>query len=260
MRKIYLILLVLGMVALLAACGGGDDESAADAGGGGGDSGAAAAVDPATAGSITGQVMFEGTPPEPQVINMDAEPKCAEMYTEGPFSQNVVVNENGTLANVFVYVKSGLDGMTFPTPSERVVLDQVNCRYVPHVLGVQTNQPILIRNSDDLLHNVNPEPKNSRSFNVGQPKKDMETERSFPAAEVMIPVGCDVHGWMSAYIGVVDHPYFATTGENGSFELANLPPGEYVVEAWHEVYGSQEMTVTVGEKEAATVNFTFKGG
>jgi hypothetical protein len=258
-RKIYLGLLILGMIALLAACGGGGRESAADGGGGGGDSGAAAVVDPATAGSIGGQVMFEGTPPEPRVINMDAEPECAEMYTEGPFSQNVVVNDNGTLANVFVYVKSGLEGMDFPTPGERVVLDQINCRYVPHVLGVQTNQPILIRNSDDLLHNVNPEPKNSRSFNVGQPKKDMETERSFPAAEIMIPVGCDVHGWMSAYIGVVDHPYYATTGENGSFELANLPPGEYVVEAWHEEYGSQEMTVTVGEQEAASVTFTFQG-
>lgn len=259
MRKIYLSLLILGILALLAACGGGDDEGAAEGGEGGGDSGAVTEVDSATAGSISGQVMFEGTPPEPERINMDAEPECAAMYTEGPFSQKVVVNDNGTLANVFVYVKSGLEGMNFAPPDQPVVLDQVNCRYVPHVLGVQTNQPILIRNSDDLLHNVNPEPKNSRSFNVGQPKKDMETEKSFPAAEIMIPVGCDVHGWMSAYIGVVDHPYFVATGEDGSFELANLPPGEYVLEAWHEVYGTQEMTVTVGEKEAASANFTFTG-
>jgi hypothetical protein len=103
-------------------------------------------------------------------------------------------------------------------------------------------------------------PKNSRAFNIGQPKKGMETEKSFSAAEIMVPVECDVHGWMSAFIGVVDHPYFAVTGTDGSFELPNLPPGDYVVEAWDETYGSQEMKVTVGEKEAVSVDFTFKGG
>jgi hypothetical protein len=194
------------------------------------------------------------------VIAMDAEPTCQAAYDEGPFTQTVVVNDNGTLANVFVYVKSGLGDMTFPTPSEPVSLDQQNCRYEPHVLGVQTDQTIVIRNSDDLLHNIHPEPVNSRSFNIGQPNQGAETERSFPAAEIMIPISCDVHSWMNAYIGVVDHPYFAVTGSDGSFELPNLPPGEYEVEAWHELYGTQTMNVTIGESESAEIDFTFEGG
>jgi hypothetical protein len=191
---------------------------------------------------------------------MDAEPTCAEQYTEGPFTETAVVNDNGTLANVFVYVKSGLEGMNFPTPSDTVVLDQQGCRYHPHVLGVQTNQTVVIRNSDDVLHNIHPQPVNSRPFNVGQPVQGMETERSFDAAEIMIPVGCDVHEWMSAFIGVVDHPYFAVTGADGSFTLPNLPPGTYTLEAWHEIYGAQTMEVTVGEQETVDVEFSFSGG
>lgn len=246
------------MILALVSCGGGDEEAGeAPAAEGGGE--AAAVVDPATAGAITGSIKFTGAAPEPEVISMDAEPTCAEQYTEGPFTETVVVNENGTLANVFIYVKSGLEGQTFPTPSETVLLDQQGCRYVPHVLGAQTNQTIIIRNSDDNLHNIHPQPQNSRPFNIGQPTQGMETERSFSAAEIMIPVACDVHNWMSAYIGVVDHPYFAVTGSDGAFELPNLPPGDYVVEAWHEEYGAQETNVTVGESETKAIEFTFAG-
>lgn len=258
MRLVYPWILCIIVVLFLTACGGGGED-----GGGAEEAGgetAASPVDPATAGSVSGQVTFTGTAPEPEVIAMDAEPTCQAAYAEGPFTQTVVVNDNGTLANVFVYVKSGLGDMTFPTPSEPVLLDQQNCRYEPHVLGVQADQTIVIRNSDDLLHNIHPEPVNSRSFNIGQPNQGAETERSFPAAEIMIPISCDVHSWMNAYIGVVDHPYFAVTGSDGSFELPNLPPGEYEVEAWHELYGTQTMNVTIGESESAEIDFTFEGG
>ena len=243
---------------LVAGCGGGDG---ADNGGGASNGGGeeATVIDPATAGSIAGTVNFSGTAPEPELIQMDAEPTCMGQYTEGPFTETVVVNSNGTLSNVFIYVKSGLEGMTFATPSEPVVLDQEGCRYHPHVLGVQTNQTLLIRNSDDVLHNIHPEPSNSRSFNVSQPNQGMETERSFPTAEIMIPVSCDVHSWMSAFVGVVDHPYFAVSGSDGSFELPNLPPGDYEVEAWHELYGTQTMNVTVGASEAVTLDFLYEG-
>jgi hypothetical protein len=247
---------------LLLACGRGGGEEAGDeaaAENSGGEE-AAAVVDPATAGAVTGAVQFTGTAPEPELISMDAEPTCAEQYADGAFAQNVVVNDNGTLANVFVYVKSGLDDLSFPTPSETVLLDQEGCRYEPHVLGVQTDQTIIIRNSDPVLHNIHPMPTENRPFNIGQPTEGMETERSFSSAEIMVPVECDVHGWMSAYIGVVDHPYFAVTGSDGSFELPNLPPGDYVVEAWHEEYGTQEMNVTVGESETVNVDFAFEGG
>jgi hypothetical protein len=256
-RKIYL-LMCLGTAVLLAACGGGGG-SAGGGGDSGGGGGAVTEVDPATAGAITGKVAFEGTAPEPELIDMGAEPDCQEKYPDGAFTEKVVVNDNGTLANVFVYVKSGLEGKTFAPPSQPVLLDQEGCRYHPHVFGVQTNENITIRNDDPLLHNIHPEPKNSRPFNIGQPKEGMETEKAFPAAEVMIHVGCDVHDWMSAYVGVVDHPYFAVTGSDGSFEIPNLPPGDYTVEAWHEEYGVQEMKITVGEKQTATADFTFKG-
>jgi hypothetical protein len=145
------------------------------------------------------------------------------------------------------------------TPSEPVVLDQKNCRYEPHILGVQTDQTIVIRNSDPFLHNIHPVPENNRGFNVGQPTQGMETERTFSSPEIMIPVGCDVHGWMSAYIGVLDHPYFAVTGSDGSFQIPNLPPGEYTIEAWHETFGVKEMKVTVDEGGTATADFTFEG-
>ncbi len=255
-RRIFpWICILIGLFAV--ACGGGGD-------GGGGDGEASSggedvtAIDPATAGSVTGKVNFSGTAPEPELIQMDAEPTCQAKYDDGPFTETVVVNDNGTLANVFVYVKSGLEDMSFATPSEAVVLDQNGCRYEPHVLGVQTDQTLLIRNSDDVLHNIHPEPINSRSFNISQPTQGMETERTFPAAEIMVPVGCDVHGWMDSHIGVVDHPYFAVTGADGSFELPNLPPGDYVIETWHEEYGTQTQTVTVTEKETKEITFTFK--
>jgi hypothetical protein len=256
LRKICLWMLCLGMITFLVACGGGGGGASGGSQGGGG---AVTEVDPATAGKISGKVMFEGTAPEAELIDMAAEPTCAEQYPEGAFTEKVVVNDDGTLANVFVYVKSGLEGKSFATPSESVVLDQKGCHYDPHILGVQTNQTIIIRNSDTFLHNIHPRPVNSRPFNIGQPKEGMETEKSFSAAEIMVPVGCDVHDWMSAHIGVLDHPYFAVTGSDGSFELPNLPPGDYVVEAWHEEYGTQEMKVTVGEKQSATADFTFRG-
>lgn len=250
--------LCIGLLLALAACGGGAaEEGATD---GGQEDGDFTVVDEATAGTISGAVNFTGTPPEAETIQMDAEPTCQELYEEGPFTQTVVVNDNGMLANVFVYVTSGLEGMNFPTPGEPVVLDQQGCRYHPHVLGVQVDQPITIRNSDPVLHNIHPEPDNSRPFNVSQPNEGMETERSFSAREIMVPVGCDVHGWMKAYIGVVEHPYFAVSGEDGSFEIANLPPGDYVVEAWHELYGTQTMEVTVGESETVDIEFAYEGG
>lgn len=261
MRIHVRLLLVLTLLLLVAACGGGDEEEQPSGEAPAGDAEQpAAVVDEATAATITGQVNFEGTPPEPELIRMDAEPTCQEMYDEGPYTQTVVVNDNGTLQNVFVYVKEGLEDLEFPTPEEPVILDQEGCRYHPHVLGMQVNQPLLIRNSDAVLHNIKAQPSNSRGFNFGQPREDMESERTITEPEVMVSVECDVHGWMNAYIGVLEHPYFSVTGADGSFELAPLPPGEYVIEAWHEEYGTQTMTVTVGEQETSDIEFTFQGG
>ena len=244
----------LALVAMLAiGCGGdaGDDGATdrqlADA---------APAVDPAVAATISGTVTFTGTVPEPTPIDMSEEPVCNDKHSEPPTSPSVKASD-GNLANVFVFVSEGLGDMTFPTSSDAVVLDQDGCLYRPHVLGIQTGQELTIRNSDAVLHNVNTRSTENRPFNISQPQAGMESTRTFNTAEVMIPVGCDVHGWMSAFIGVTAHPYHAVTGDDGSFSIEGLPPGDYVIEAWHETLGAQTMAVTVGEAETGTADFNY---
>jgi plastocyanin len=170
------------------------------------------------------------------------------------------VSEGGGLGNVFVYVQSGLNG-SFPAPSTAVVFDQKGCRYIPHVFGVQVGQPIEIVNSDPTLHNIHATPKTNDEFNTAQPIQGMKTTHTFKAkeADVVVPFKCDVHGWMNAYAGVLDHPYFAVSKPDGSFSIANLPPGSYTLGAWHEKLGTQTLQVTVAAKESKSdANFTFK--
>lgn len=242
------------LTAFALACGGGEggaEEEAAEATGEAG----AAAVDPSTVGTIRGTVNFAGTPPAAAPIDMSEEPACAEAYgSDGPMTQEVVA-QDGKLANVFVYV-TNFEGSA-PASGETPVLDQHNCRYTPHVLGVQTGRSFTIRNSDDLLHNINANPSQNRGFNISQPRAGIESTQSFRVQEVMIPVSCDVHGWMNAYIGVVDHPYFAVSGPDGSFTIANVPPGEYDVEAWHERYGTLTGTASVTAQGTAEVTFDY---
>ena len=244
----------LTLVALLAVgCGGGGE--AGDGAAAGGET-MVSVVDAATAGTVSGRVTFEGMAPEAVLLDMSEEEVCADKYTDPPTSETVVVNEDGSLANVFVYVKDGLGDMTFPTPSEPVVLDQDGCRYHPHVFGLQPGQDLVIRNSDALQHNINAKPQANRGFNISQPVV-METTKQFRVSEVMIRFECDVHSWMLAFGGVLDHPYHSVTGEVGSFSLSPLPPGTYVIEAWHELYGTQSQEVTVGESEEVEITFTF---
>jgi len=253
-RKLSLLALI-GVCLIVAACGGGGGGG--DGAGGGGPQ-PTSPVDPTTAATISGKVLFTGAAPEPQPILMDAEPICQEKYPDGAFTEEVVVNDNGTLQNVFVYVKSGLGDLKFPIPAQSVVLDQQGCRYHPHVLGIQAGQELIIRNSDGILHNIHPMPTLNRAFNLGQPIA-MDSKKTFDKVEVMIPISCDVHDWMSGYAGVLDHPYFSVTGTDGAFSLPNLPPGTYTIEVWHEKYGTQTMEVTIGEKETKDVEFTFSG-
>ncbi len=238
---------------VMAGCGGGDGGGGG--GGGGGEAAVENPVDAATAGNIAGSIMFEGTAPSMATIDMGGEAVCAAKHASTPMVQEVVVNGNGTLANVFVYVKEGLESLTFPTPGP-VLLDQDGCVYLPHVLGVMAGQDITIRNSDGLLHNINASPEINRGFNSSQPVA-METTRAFGSAEVMVPLRCDVHGWMNAYIGVLDHPFHSVSDGTGAFSLSTLPPGDYVVEAWHELYGTQTQNVTVATGQTAEVSFTF---
>lgn len=242
------------MTLILAGCGGGDGGGSSS----GGDAGAAAMenpVDAATAGDIAGTIVFEGEAPAMDAIDMSDEQVCADKHSSAPMANEVVVSD-GMLANVFVYVKEGLESLQFPTPGDAVLLDQDGCMYRPHVLGVMTGQDITIRNSDGVLHNINASPTEQRGFNTSQPTT-MESTRSFRTAEVMVPLRCDVHGWMTAYIGVMENPFFSVSGSDGSFDLSTLPPGDYVIEAWHERYGTQTQSVTVTTGETAEITFTF---
>jgi plastocyanin len=240
------------LAAATAACGGG--QTAAPAG-----APAVAVtspVDPATAGAIRGRVAFDGTPPAATPISMKSDPSCQP--GAAATSEVVVVGSSGGLQNAFVYVKDGLPALTFPAPVTPIVLNQQGCRYTPHVIGIQVGQPLDIVNGDATLHNVHAIAQANREFNAGQPVQGMKMTHTFTAREVMVPFRCDVHNWMQAWVGVLDHPFFAVTGADGAFELKGLPPGTYTVEVWHETLGTQTQTVTVGDKETATAAFAFK--
>ncbi len=250
----------ISLVTILAlACGGGERGGAAGSGGEGA-GGAAAATGQMGTAAVSGRVAFTGTAPTNPRIDMAEEPQCAAAYQTAPRQETVVVNSNGTLANVFVYVQSGLAaGATYAPPSTPVVIDQKGCHYVPHVFGIMVGQNLEIRNSDSLLHNIKAQARSNRPFNISQPAAGMTTTRTFSAPEVTVALACNVHGWMSAYAGVMAHPFFAVTGSDGSFSIAGLPAGTYTLEAWHEQYGTQTATVTVADGESKTAEFTYTG-
>jgi hypothetical protein len=237
-------------LAMSVACGG--DSAPAPA------APAGPAVDPATAGTVTATVKFEGTPPAPAIITITGDPKCvSEHGAPQRADEQIVVGDNQALQNVFVYVKEGLGAYGFPIPSEPAVLDQDKCRYTPRVLGVRVGQPLQVRNSDPLLHNVRSNAVINQAFNKSTPIEGMRFDHVFATKEVMVPFKCDVHGWMSAYVGVLDHPYFGTTAPDGRVVLGNLPAGTYTIEAWHEQLGTRTQQVTVAAKESKDVSFSF---
>jgi plastocyanin len=216
-------------------------------------------VDASTAGDVKGTVTIDGVAPKNAAIRMNADPKCVSFNKTPQFQETYTVGSDGkSLANVFVYVKDGLGNYVYDTPSAPITIDQQNCRYNPHVFGIRVGQPLEIINSDDTLHNIHATPKGNSEFNTGQPIKGMKTTHTFDKPEVMVPFKCDVHGWMNAFLGVMEHPYYAVTGTDGTFELKTLPAGTYTIEAWHEKLGTQEQKVTIGEKETKDIAFTFK--
>lgn len=244
----------------VAACGGGTNEPAQAPATQEPAAAPATTVDPATAATVSGKINLEGALPANAPIRMNADPACVAANKGKTTTQETFVGEGGALGNVFVYVQSGLNG-TFTAPSTPLVFDQQSCRYHPHVFGVQVGQPIEVVNSDATLHNIHAMPKTNAEFNTAQPIKGMKTSHTFTAkeADVVVPFKCDVHGWMNAYAGVLDHPYFAVSKPDGSFSIPNLPPGSYTLAAWHEKLGTQTMPVTVAAKESkADANFTFK--
>jgi plastocyanin len=242
----------LGLALASAGCSGGQTPPAQSV-----PSPNAKRVDEAKAGAVSGRVIYEGPAPEQRTIKVDSDPACKRDHPNSLTVDTITVN-NGGLENVFVYVKTGLDDYAFDTPTQAVTLDQKGCMYTPHVFGVRAGQPIEIVNSDPTLHNVHALATTNREFNFAQKIQGIKQAKTFTVPEVMVHFKCDVHNWMSAYAGVLNHPYFAVTANGGAFELKNLPAGTYTIEAWHEKLGTQTQTVTLGEKDSKPVNFTFK--
>jgi hypothetical protein len=267
MEKKLSLVMPLAVMLIAVGCGGGEKKTSTTT-----ETGMAktpttemqqpASTPAATTGAmnagIKGKIAFEGTAPKGEAIKMDSDPVCKSLHKEAVYTEDVVVNPNGTLRWVMVYVKDGLGDRTFPTPTEPVVLDQVGCHYVPHVFGMMANQPIEIRNSDETLHNIHAMPTVNTAFNIGMPRAGMKQTKTFKEVEMPVHFKCDVHKWMSCYTGVFNHPFHSVSGEDGSFEIKGLPAGTYTIEAWHEKYGTQTQSVTVGDAETKEITFTFK--
>ena len=210
------------------------------------------------AGDIHGKITFDGKAPKMKSLRMDADPVCVANNEVAPRKEWLILDENNGLKNVLVFVKESPSGGSLEGDlnlvEKHAVIDQNGCVYVPHVLGVMVGQKLDILNSDGTLHNIHALPKVNKEFNKAMPRSKKQMTVQFDKSEAPFKVKCDVHPWMGAFIGVFDHPYFAVTGDDGSYVISGLEPGVYVIEAWHEKLGSQTANVTVGDSAA---NFTF---
>ena len=217
-------------------------------------------LDPATEGTITGTVTLDGAPPTIGPIDMGAAPPCLKLNATHIVPPVVVTGPGGSPANVVVFLKSGPGNYKFETPKDPVSLDQKGCMYVPRVIALMTNQVLDVQNTDPVLHNVRPVLKNNKSWNQSQTVGGPPIMASFAKPEFAAHVLCNVHPWMRSYLFVFDNPYYAVTTATGTFELKDVPPGTYTVEAWQERYGTQDQTITVGPKESKAIAFQFKAG
>jgi plastocyanin len=250
-RPVFSTLAVLFLVVAVAIPGAFARKGAHGA------SGAATKPDSGSGASVVGKVKFQGTLPQPARVSMSADPSCAKLHPAPAMGQDFVAGSDNSLGNVIVFISDGLQNRTFDVPTEEVTFEQKGCIYEPHVVALRANQKLKMVNSDNTTHNIHPLPANNREWNKAEPA-GMTMEESFPREEIAIPVKCNVHPWMKSYIAVFKHPYFAVTGKDGGFQLPNLPPGEYTVEAWHEKLGTMTQKITVAAGESKTVDFTFK--
>jgi hypothetical protein len=244
------LVLVCGVVLLVGGCSDSTESAKPVV--------VATPVDPATAGSITVLVNYDGAVPARQVVNMRSAPQCTAAHSEPVYDQSLLV-ENGHLVNAVVWIKGGLDKWVFAPPSTPGLVDQKGCVYTPHVSAAMVNQAVEFENSDPEPHNVHGTPAALPAWNFILSFKGAKRTLTFDKPEVAVPVGCDIHPWMRAYVAIVPNPYFGVTGANGLVTLTNVPPGNYVVAAWQEKLGVKEQHVTLEPKGTAQVTFTFGG-
>ncbi len=208
-------------------------------------------------GSMAGTIKFEGGAPHPRLIHMDADPVCYAVNKGNVHFQAIILGDNNTLGDVFVYIKSGLTKSNYPAPTEAAVINQAGCNYSPHVIGVMAGQKVKFLNPDGTLHNVHAMCRINPEFNASMPDFRKEMQVSFDKPEFMFPIRCDVHPWMQAWMAVMAHPFFVVTGPDGKFEIKNIPAGTYTIEAWHEKLGTKTATITVTDGAPQIIDFTF---
>ena len=209
------------------------------------------------AGTVSGTVRVIGAQTAAARINMAADPACLRIHPTPMMSEEVVTGANGALKNVIVYISNGVGNRSFDPPKEPAVFEQKGCSYSPRVLGMQASQSLQIVNLDPTSHNIHPVPQNNREWNIIQPPGSSPIAETFTREEI-IPVRCNVHPWMKGYIAVFKHPYFAITKEDGTFDLKDVPPGEYMIQAWHEKYGVLTQKVTLEGNQTKVLEFVFK--
>ena len=252
LRPLLAAVLILPFLAL-AGCG---DAAPDGTGGGAAPAAEAPPAEPLGTSTIAGSVRFDGDVPELRPLNMDADPACAAKHSGPVYPEILAVGEQAGLANVLVYVADNLPEGPYP-PAEPPVIDQQGCRYTPRVAGIMVGQDLKVLNSDELLHNVHSLSEVNRPFNRAMPAAIKQATFSFTDEEPAFRIKCDVHPWMSSYLAVFNHPYFAVTGPDGSFEIPGLPAGTYTIEAWHERLGSQRSGVTLLDGLTAMVDLAF---
>jgi hypothetical protein len=212
---------------------------------------------PAPTGTLKGRIKLNGPDPGNKVIRMGMDPMCAKMWAgkkPGPVDEVIITSNDGGLMNAFVKLDGSFPGT--PVPTQPVLLDQKACFYHPRVVGARVEQVLRIKNDDNLLHNVHSSSSHRNSFNFGQPQSGISSDFKLKDEE-MLKIGCDVHRWMTAWIGVVDHPYFAVSGADGSFVIDNVPAGKRTVSVWHERFGTLTKAVDVRAGGATTVEFMY---
>ena len=263
--KVWLVLsIALSLLALGSACSKQETVTNKSNTNGGG----AAGVYSGATGTITGVITYNGTPPAARKIDTAADPVCGQANPNLTTDDTIVAD--GKLANAFIYIKDGtVDGgkkigdYDWPTPTAAVPLDQKGCHYSPHVMGIQVGQKLSVTNSDKTTHNIHPTPALNKEWNRTQSVGAGPIEETFARPETLIPVKCNQHPWMKAYIGVTKHPLFAVSGANGTFEIKNVPVGTYTLVAWREggAKGTEKtMQVTVPANGSAKADFAFGEG
>ncbi|OFY66043.1 MAG: hypothetical protein A3H98_11610 [Bacteroidetes bacterium RIFCSPLOWO2_02_FULL_36_8] len=206
-------------------------------------------------GKITGKVYYEGPTIKPKPISLTRDPQCVLLHKGSPFLENIVINSDHTIKWAVVYLKNATGNR--PACDITHTIDQRECRFQPHVTAMMLGERLEVVNSDEILHNVHAMPLKNREFNVGQPTVGRKHYHRFDKPEMAIPLKCDVHPWMSAYVHVFDHPFFCVTHDDGTFEIRWVPEGTYLIEVYHEKFGIQGMSVTVRAGETTTLDFTL---